>query len=318
MRMDYDNKVEFVLKDVKKKLGKEMFFLPLTGGSTNASFKAECLDDTKYVIKIQRSIKDLDKQRAFRKYLDTVDGNHPKLICSYSPEGLSEIYVTISEWVDGKNLDLKEVSTDSSKLKERAYQAVHAVKGLHKLQFFESTDGAEMCSGIGDSIQKINKALQFIELKTIQFPYQKEIIKIVLNNIKDIVSPVGCVHMDLRPQNMIFKGNRCILIDMETVAIDHIWADFTYAVDIHFLEERTFWFLFLNGYFDGNIPEAFWRETREQVLIKFLYLMKSNWNIGKMERQYDLAEKIYVDYDGGANYIPAWYRDINKKGLYRD
>ncbi len=312
MRMNDGNKVEYVLNDVKKKLGKEMIFLPLSGGSTNASFKAECLDDTKYVIKIQRSVRGLDMQEALRKYLDTVDMNHAKLVCSYSPEGLSEIYVTISEWVDGKTLDLKKISIDSSKLKERVHQAVHTVKGFHKL-FFESPDVVGIPLSVEDSIQKINKALQFIESKAIQFPYQNEIIQIAVNNIRDIVSPVGCVHMDLRPENMVFKGDRCILIDMETVAIDHIWADFAYAVDINFFEERTFWFLFLNDYFDDNIPEAFWRETREQVLIRFLFLMQSNWNIGKIERQYDLAEKIYADYDGGTNYIPAWYWDISKK-----
>lgn len=300
--MNYKNKLEFVLKDVKKKLGKEMIFLPLVGGSTNASFKAECLDNTKYVIKIQCNIQDLDIQKALRKYLDEVDTNHQKLIYSYSPEVMPEMYVTVSEWVDGKTLDLKEESSDLSKLRERAHQAVHAVKGLHRLH--------GILSSIEDSTQKINKALQFIESKAINFPHQKEMIQIAMNNIGDIVSPVGCVHMDFRPENMIFKGDECILIDMETVTIDHIWADFAYAVDINFSEERTFWFLFLNDYFNENIPEAFWRETREQALIRFLSLMQSNWNIGKIERQYDLAEKIYADYDGGAAYIPAWYRNI--------
>lgn len=304
-----NNKIIRVLSDeVSIRLGKKMKLSTLNGGSSNVSFKSECENGEKYVIKVQHYIHELDVQQSVRKYLDLCDLNHPKLILAFSSEKIPGIYITVSEWMVGDSLFLKDRIVNISELQKKAQQAAKTVKLLHTIDLSEFKNKRILDNNFG-----MDTIIQLIASIKINFPYQEQIFRAIKNGIDDICSPKGIVHMDLRPDNMVFTDCSCKLIDMETLSIDHIWADFSYAVEINFPEERFFWILFLQSYFKGNIPDEFWKETRQQILIKLLALMRLNEGTGNQRRQYELAEKIYKDYSEFQSYKPIWMEETITK-----
>lgn len=303
-----DEIIRVLSNEVSIRLGKKLKLSPLNGGSSNASLKAECDDGKNYVIKFQRYSCELELQRNLRKYVDLCDENHPKLVLASASENIPEVYITVSEWMEGSSLVLEDEITNISALRRKAQQAAKTVKMFHSINLFEFQNNS-----ILNDDSEMDTVFELIALTKIDFPYRDQFFQAIQNGMDDICSPKGIVHMDLRPDNMVFIDDSCKLIDMETMLIDHIWADFSYAVEINFPKERAFYILFLESYFGGKIPDEFWKETRQQVLIKFLSLTRLSERIGNIERQYELAKKIYKDYDGFQSYKPLWMNETIKE-----
>ncbi len=296
--------IETLKEEAQGRLGERLAFSPLNGGSSNLSFQGKGEDGKKYVVKFQRHVPGLEVQRRLREYLDRRDQDHPRLILAFPSRRMPEAYLTVSEWMEGSPLLLEGESMTLSELRKRAQQAAGTVKRLHRVSLSDLPDKSIWEQ---DSGQDAARAL--LASTKEDFPYREQFFRAVQEGMDHISSPRGIVHLDLRPDNMVFSDDACRLMDMETLSVDHIWADFSYAVEINFPKERVFWLLFLDSYFDGGIPLEFWKETREHVLIKFLSLLRLDRKTGNPGRQYALAEKIYRDYDGFQSYEPLWMKE---------
>lgn len=299
-----EEQTKLLLQEVQLRIKeKGIKFVSVNGGSSNRTYLIKREKKNSYILKIQRYCKLLEEQEVLRHFIDFEDDHHQLLYMAYRSNIIPEAYISISNWIEGEILNLSESAITYTQLQHYAKEAAQTVKRIHKIQ-------CPFHNKRFDDTVDLKMAIEFINKNQIVFPHRSEILDMVLRlSEKKIQSPYGFIHMDLHLENMVFSEEGCNLIDMETLCCGSVWRDLIYAMELNFPQERVFWKLFLEEYFHDGIPEGFWEEMLRYVLVAFLMLMKSNWNNQTMERQYNLAEKIFKDYDGFKRIVPRWLEE---------
>ena len=269
-------------------------------GSTNASFFATTVSGKSYTVKYNYLCKTTLQQRIIRTIIDG-ETKHvfPKLRCSYISLSFPFRVCFITEWLEGKPLDISNLNSNLNELYNCVSEVSQKLKTVHSAKI---TVGLKARSLKND----YKKALRTIKQHHIDIPHLAEFIACIDANINDCNLPaVAVVHFDFHPGNIIKTEDGYRVVDLETICIAETWRDLAYATEIHVPEQHRFWFLFLLAYFDGGIPEEFYKTSKIYVLVYMLMLAKQNRNTG-WNIYLNLVNTVYSDYNALHSNKPNW------------
>ena len=277
----------------------------LTGGSTNLKYYGITKSGLKFNVKYQVLSNRNLQQRKIRNLLNLQTNLiFPRCICSYI--SLSSSVCFITEWIEGENLQLGQLNFNIDSLYMCVKKVCVQLKTLHSI----SVD----MQPTNEIRKDYKKACATIKHYKIKIPHLDMYCNYIDTHIMELSSKrLGYVHFDFHPGNIlqVHKGYR--IIDLETISITDVWRDLVYAVAINFPIERKFWLLFLLEYFEGLPPKEFFSVSKLYVIIYMLMLAKSNYKNKTTDTYFQLAEKLYNDYQGLKTEIPSWFYSTAKE-----
>lgn len=142
----------------------------------------------------------------------------------------------------------------------------------------------------------------------IDFCYKNEILNYIQNERISSINSIGYVHMDLHRENIIWsKCGEATLIDYETIMVTDTYREFVYAVGFHDHNEDIFWMATIWAYFNGRIPEDFWRKMRYYCFIQLLRMVIFEKKENNQEKIDWLCRSLYRTYDDLKSIEPQWF-----------
>ena len=221
-----------------------------------------------------------------------------------------EVYSLLS-WVSGRDLEevLPSLSEKEQYLKGR--EAGIILRKIHSIPLKKE-------HRVEDTKAKKLRQLSRYENSCVRLKGDENALAYVKNNIDEIcrVAPVY-QHGDFHPGNLIYMdGGRIGVIDFNRWRVGDPYEEF-YKLQ-SFGREISIPYSVgeIDGYFDGRIPEEFWRGLAVYVAHASLYSIKWAEKFGKkdmdgMRRRAEIAKEDYDDYRRS---IPKWYsKDMAEK-----
>lgn len=207
-------------------------------------------------------------------------------------------------WVNGQNLS----QIIEGKMDEEKYGwGEKCGKLLRQFHSMQPSPGKGL--PVKDVIREYRHCRLYCHIYHITFPHKKEydayfkINKYILKNRK-----LCLCHMDYQPKNIMMVDNGLHIIDYESAMLTDPWWDLC----IMFMgppSERSFLIGMIHGYFDGRIPEEFFKITCLMTIVSlYRYAMWKMQNKGRPVIHQ--AEKIYKSYDGLTNPVPDFLREL--------
>lgn len=222
----------------------------------------------------------------------------------------SKVYMLLS-WVEGRDLEeaLPELSEERQYLLGR--EAGRILKQIHSLKL----DAADV-----PTKTKKEKKLQQLsryEQSSVRISGDDTAVQYVKDHI-DLLwqeSPVY-LHGDFHPGNMIYTPDgRLGVIDFNRWEIGDPYEEF-YKLESYGREVSIPYCVGqIDAYFQGRVPEGFWKTLAVYVAHASLYSIKWAEKFGQQEidGMVRRCRTAFEDYDGFVSVIPHWYRKANTK-----
>jgi aminoglycoside phosphotransferase (APT) family kinase protein len=137
------------------------------------------------------------------------------------------------------------------------------------------------------------------------------LLRFINDNVRYLKNrPQALQHGDFHPGNLILTPKKTIgVIDFNRTDYGDPWEEyvrlttFSKSVSVSFARGQ------IAGYFDGEVPEMFFRLTALYSALDAHFAI--NWAIpfGQQEIEYTLrrSQEIFEDYRGFETCIPVWY-----------
>lgn len=267
------------------------------GGSTTTSFVVHLSNGERCTVKYMTNYPGQAAiYSAIKKAQNTTD-YLAKIRCAFLSN--TGYYCLVCDWFDGCDIDINKCNTDPEYLYNVANKAARALKQLHNLPI----EGNVIVRTVEDEISRV---ANFINENSVNVYKIKDFLDAV-DNISPIdISWLGYIHMDVNTHNFVYSDNAVGLIDFELVCVSDIRFDFSYALCVNHIYERRFWLCFLLSYFEGNIPENFFKSSRNFVITYVLKLLLFNHKMGTLDEYEYLLHQVYDEYDELKSNVPKW------------
>lgn len=201
-----------------------------------------------------------------------------------------DVYIAMEKYYDGKTLDTYDDKT--LKNLNAGKQIADDLKALHKIE----VDKKPLY------ILRFKHAMQCLEKQN-----YKDLDKIVnfikSNNVE--FKPV-LIHGDLFPSNVyIGEGGVVTVIDYESAQAGHPYEDFSYLM-LYSDEYPVFVKELLNAYFDGKLPENFWKENAYFTAIRYIVNLSETYKNLTREQVDENTEHIIKEFLESEH--PSWWK----------
>ena len=219
---------------------------------------------------------------------------------------------SIQRWIDG--IDLHELIPFLSYDEQYSHgmEAGRALKQLHKLPAPKHLDSWEAVFR-----RKTDTIIEYYQKSIIQFPNAQILINFIQENIHCVAGrPRAYLHGDYHIGNlMLGVDNKLYIIDFSSGICCDPWEDFG-CIPISAYESPSFASGMIDGYFDKEIPELFWKllalYTCCQILSFFTSSTQRIQNKNYQQRIISLAENVLQWYDNMMLGVPTWYQSFRK------
>lgn len=210
----------------------------------------------------------------------------------------------IQSWIDGvdaeenihnyNNEQQYEFGVQSGKI----LQKIHTIPAPKKQEDWESRFN-----------NKMNRKIKMYSECPIKFDGAENIID-YLNSNRDLLKnrPQCFQHGDFHIGNMMIEDNKIVIIDFDRYDFGDPWEEFNRIV---WAGQASPYFAsgMLDGYFDNNIPDLFWKLLK--LYIGSNTLSSIPWAIDYSQEQIDVmlnqANDVLNWYDNYKLTIPKWY-----------
>lgn len=284
---------------------------PVAGGWTaDKKFRAAGPDGTEYFLRIAAPDRAERLERAFRMQLQAWDLGIPMarpVECGPCPEG----FYALETWLGG--VDAREILPDLSD-PERYAQGLAAGRILKKLHSIPAPADRPGWADLYNA--KIGRRLSEYLACPLKYGHDEPFLAALAENRQLLEGRPQCfLHGDFHVGNFMFVGPQLNVIDFDRCGYGDPWSEF----------KKITWCAaaapalacgIVDGYFDGEIPEEFWR-------LLALYLCCGTlgnlpWAIPYGEAEVAVmrkqAEQVLDWYDGMRTAVPSWYTEKWKKG----
>ncbi len=212
--------------------------------------------------------------------------------------GIIENYAyIITTWIDAHHLE----NLSDSELYDLGLQAGHIHKAYHQIPIEAKR------VNMADKYRK--KLAYYLESKD-RLDNDEPIIAYIQEHMHLIEDrPLAYSQGDFHINNMLInKDNILCIIDFNRCDLNDPYEDF-YKMQL--FDPTPFKNGHLHAYFDGDVPESFWRI--QALYVAVATLSSINWardtqSESEVQIMKDIAQKSCDDYDYYSNLIPVWYQ----------
>lgn len=273
------------------------------GWSGDRKYRAVCENGDVYLLRISPAEK-LEMRRALWDVLQDVQALDITMSRSLEMDACSEGVYFVQEWVEGT--DAEEYVPQ---LPEETQYALGCDAGRTLGKLHTLSAPADITPW-GDKFRK--KALRKIEMYRncpIKFEGAEAVISCVEENLHLLDGrPQVFQHGDYHIGNMMVSGGRIVVIDFDRFDYGDPWEEFNRIVWCAQAAPK-FAKGMVDGYFDGKVPEEFWKLLK--LYIGSNTLSSLPWAIPFGQQEIDVMLKQAADvlnwYDGMKNNVPSWY-----------
>lgn len=205
--------------------------------------------------------------------------------------------IMLTDWVFGKEPELNF---------ESGYTVGKILKDLHSIKLPKNLKPLSIKG-------ECNRKILGIKLKNVHFPHKEEILKYLKEYSHLARDNYSLTHMDVHLRNfLVDKQGNYFLIDYENLAITDPWRDLTYGAIFHTEEKDDFWYGVLYTYFEGKIPDEFWKAVRFYSYLHLLRLISCEHEKGLQEQIDYKANLIWDTFNCYENDVPRWFKKYKK------
>ena len=273
------------------------------GWSGDRKYRAVCENGDVYLLRISPAEK-LEMRRALWDVLQDVQALDITMSRSLEMGACSEGVYFVQEWVEGT--DAEEYVPQ---LPEETQYALGCDAGRTLGKLHTLSAPADIAPW-GEKFRK--KALRKIEMYRncpIKFEGAEAVIRCVEENLHLLDGrPQVFQHGDYHIGNMMVSGGRIVVIDFDRFDYGDPWEEFNRIVWCAQAAPK-FAKGMVDGYFDGKVPEEFWKLLK--LYIGSNTLSSLPWAIPFGQQEIDVMLKQAADvlnwYDGMKNNVPSWY-----------
>ncbi len=258
-----------------------------SGSGLQTHSKATLEDGTVFLCKIL----EFSKER-LEEYKSIVDRN---ISCFQNPSYMLHVtgnrFVLLLPWIEGNVVGRNEISAAAKTIRK-----VHCIPG----------DG-EICI----SKESIEKAFE-IHRDLIGPAYFDVLKKYVIDNLDYLNGrKVSVIHGDLHVLNMLNTAEGIMFIDIDDCRYGDPYWDLIYASNLNKnKEDNALYYEFLMSYFNGDIPQEFWK-------IANVYSIYKAMNIMRFETEHTCNKKSIYKFDGFMLQhkmmtcdVPIWFEEV--------
>lgn len=273
------------------------------GWSGDRKYCATASDGTKYLLRITPEDKSAGCADMFRMQQKAAALGIP--MCRPIAFGRCEEGVyTVHTWVDGK--DAEEVIPYLSDTEQYAY-GLEAGRILKKIHSIPAPDDQP------DWEARFNRKMDWKIKKYTECPVKfdgaEDIIAYIEANRHLLKGRPQCFqHGDYHIGNMMIENGKIVIIDFDRYDFGDPWEEFNRIV---WCAQASPLFAsgIVDGYFDGDVPSAFWKLLA--LYISSNTLSAVTWAVPFGEKEVDKmlrqAKDVLRWYDHMRNPVPTWY-----------
>lgn len=263
---------------------------------------------TKYLLRISPR-KNFSKHREIHKIMQDLDRKNVSM-CKPLKIGLcKEGTYIIQSWVNGVDAEEHIHDYDSQQQYEFGFQSGKILQIIHTVPAPKHREDWETRFN-----KKMDRKIQMYSDCPIKFDGAEYIIE-YLNNNRDLLKnrPQCFQHGDYHVGNMMIENDKIVVIDFDRYDFGDPWEEFNRIVWAAQASPK-FATGMIDGYFDNNVPELFWRLLK--LYIGSNTLSSVPWAMNYSQEQIDVMLNQVKDvlnwYDNYKLTVPSWYSDVKR------
>ena len=273
------------------------------GWSHDKKYHVTAEDGTNYFLRVTSKEKGANYAEMFRIQKEAVSMGvpMPKPITSGNCE--EGVYI-LESWIDGE--DANEVIPKFADSRQYAL-GLDAGRILKKIHSIPAPEGRQDWAQRFNA--KIDRNIQRYQNCPIKFDGAERMIDYINANRRLLADrPQVFQHGDYHIGNMMIENGRIVIIDFDRLDYGDPWEEFNRIV---WCAQTVPIFAsgIVNGYFDGEVPLAFWK-----LLALYIFsnqLSSVPWAIpygnSEVQTMLNQAKDVLAWYDNMENPVPTWY-----------
>ena len=276
---------------------------PVKGGWTpDRKYRAEAADGTRYFLRIAAPGREEHLERVFRLQRQAAAPDIPMaqpLESGFCPEG----FYTLETWIEGEDARDAIPKRSPDALYADGLSAGRILKRIHAVP--APADLPDWAQRFGEKIHR--KVAEYLACP-LKYEHDEAFLSGVSENLELLTGRPQCLqHGDFHAGNFLYEKGRLKVIDFDRCGFGDPWEDYTKilwtAAAAPALARGQ-----VDGYFDGQVPEEFWRLLLLYTCVGQLSSLP--WAIPYGEAEVHLmrekAKQVEGWYAGGV--VPSWYR----------
>ncbi len=307
--MDFD--LTQYLPFIDKCFSPNEYLLSEVAGGLSDDVKLKAVTDGgSYIVKIvegkRRKTPENEKRLVWYRALCRANEEDERIVCPKWFDFIDNHVVTVTEWVPGISLEEYLYKNPDEQIK----YGKEFGRLLYKIHNFDFVKEGIANSGerfAPKTIKRVDDLLDCVERLGITFTGIEKVTEYLREN-KDVISEdrMGILHDDIRLENVIINGGNISLFDFDSGTIGDCYGDFAYLTALADKDFKVFAYAVIMAYFDGKVPDGFWKVNLYFCMIKLLEYAVFKFNkCGKMiVKQAESCKKIFRDYE---EVIPDWW-----------
>lgn len=276
------------------------------GWSDDKKFKVTTDDGMTYILRVSPSERFENRKRLFEMQSLVSELNIP--MCKPIEFGICEggVY-SLQSWIDGVDAEEFIPTLPLDKQYELGLKAGEIIRKIHSIPAPKDIpEWGEKFS------KKIDRKIKIYTDCPLKFEGEEYMIEYIQKN-RHLINgrPQSFQHGDFHIGNMMVSDNQLYIIDFDRYDFGDPWEEFNRVWSVEAAPE--FARGTVDGYFNGNVPEEFWKLLALYVCNNILGSLPWAIDFGDKEIAVmrNQAKNILSWYDNMKRIIPSWY---NVKG----
>lgn len=210
----------------------------------------------------------------------------------------------LMEWNEGNTLNDDSYEPDSYRMREDVHKAAKALRHLH-----ETTKTQKTITVTTDDVNTINEKLYLTsEQKRILIDYITSNIHLINGRCRSVT------HGDLHMANILIQDSRVVFLDIDDIGYGDPYMDLVYAANLQYTrKEQLRYYLFLQYYFDHEIPGEFWRIVNCYSLIKGMGIIESEIRKSQNQNAFLSIDFLFKEHENMTQQEPNWFLRIQQR-----
>lgn len=273
------------------------------GWSCDKKYCATARDGTRYLLRITPKEKSRTREELFRMQQRVDALGVPMcrpVACGACDEG---VYI-IQTWVDGRMMEDVLPELSDAEAYHYGLEAGKILKKIHTVPAPETQPDWEARFNA-----KMDRKIRMYQECPVQFDGADRMLAYIEANRHLLAGRPQCFqHGDYHVGNMMMEDGRLVIIDFDRYDFGDPWEEFNRIVWCA-QAAPVFASGMVNGYFDGEVPGAFWRLLALYICSNTLSSVP--WAVpfgeGEIQTMLRQAGEVLDWYDQMQNPVPSWY-----------